>query len=92
MQRTAMKQYNNKKGFTLIELMVAMAILFISMTAILDFIVQYHRINLENTMRNEAIRIAEARIENIRNTNFSAITTGAEPGTRYPENNSKPDG
>jgi prepilin-type N-terminal cleavage/methylation domain-containing protein len=74
-----MKRYSNKKGFTLIELMVAMAILFISMTAILDFIVQYHRINLENTMRNEAIRIAEARIENLRNTNFSAITAGAEP-------------
>ena len=79
MQRTAMKRYNNKKGFTLIELMVAMAILFISMTAILDFIVQYHRINLENTMRNEAIRVAEARIENLRNTNFSTLATGSEP-------------
>jgi type IV pilus assembly protein PilV len=74
-----MKRYSNKNGFTLIELMVAMAILFISMTAILDFIVQYHRINLENTMRNEAIRIAEARIETLRNTNFSSLVTGAEP-------------
>jgi prepilin-type N-terminal cleavage/methylation domain-containing protein len=79
MLRTAMKRYNNKKGFTLIELMVAMAILFISMTAILDFIVQYHRINLENTMRNEAMRIAESRIENLRNTAFGLLTTGAEP-------------
>jgi prepilin-type N-terminal cleavage/methylation domain-containing protein len=79
MQRTAMKRFNNKKGFTLIELMIAMAILFISMTAILDFIAQYHRINLENTMRNEAMRIAEARIENLRNTNFSLLATGAEP-------------
>jgi prepilin-type N-terminal cleavage/methylation domain-containing protein len=79
MQLTAMKRYNNKKGFTLIELMVAVAILFISMTAILDFIVQYHRINLENTMRNEAIRIAEARIENLRNTDFSLLVSGAEP-------------
>jgi type IV pilus assembly protein PilV len=74
-----MKRYNNKKGFTLIELMVAMAILFISMTAILDFIVQYHRINLENTMRNEAMRIAESEIENLRNTAFGLLATGAKP-------------
>jgi type IV pilus assembly protein PilV len=79
MQRTAMKRYNSKKGFTLIELMVAMAILFISMTAILDFIVQYHRINLENTMRNEAMRIAESEIENLRNTAFGLLATGAKP-------------
>jgi type IV pilus assembly protein PilV len=79
MRRTAMKRYNNKKGFTLIELMVAMAILFISMTAILDFIVQYHRINLENTMRNEAMRIAESEIENLRNTAFGLLATGAKP-------------
>jgi prepilin-type N-terminal cleavage/methylation domain-containing protein len=82
MQLTAIQRYNNRKGFSLIELMVAMAILFISMTAILDFIVQYHRINLENTMRNEAMRIAEARIENLRNSDFSLLASGTEPAPR----------
>jgi len=69
-------KYNRKtKGFTLIELMVAMAILFISMTAILDFIVKYQRINMENTMRNEAMRIVEARLEEFRNVPYGSWDT-----------------
>ncbi len=79
MQRTAIRRYNNKKGFTLLELLVAMAILSISMTAILDFLVKYHRINLENTMRNEAMRIAEAQIEELRNTDIASLSNGAIP-------------
>ncbi len=69
-------KYNRKTtGFTLIELMVAMAILFISMTAILDFIVKYQRINMENTMRNEAMRIVEARLEEFRNVPYGSWDT-----------------
>lgn len=64
------------KGFTLIELMVAVAILMISMTAILDFLIQYHRINLENAMRNESLRVAEARLEQLRNSPFDTLTLG----------------
>jgi prepilin-type N-terminal cleavage/methylation domain-containing protein len=71
----------NRKGFTIIELMVAMMILFISMTAILDFLVKYHRINLENTMRNESMRIAEAQLEQFRNTQFSALSVGTTTTT-----------
>ena len=66
----------NEKGFTLIELLVAVAILMISMTAILDAIVQYHRINLENTMRNEATRIVEARLEQLRSLQFNQLVPG----------------
>jgi prepilin-type N-terminal cleavage/methylation domain-containing protein len=71
----------NRKGFTIIELMVAMMILFISMTAILDFLVKYHRINLENTMRNESMRIAEAQLEQLRNAQFSGLSVGTTTTT-----------
>jgi prepilin-type N-terminal cleavage/methylation domain-containing protein len=71
-----MRFHKHIKGFTLIELMVAMAILFISMTAILDVIVQYHRIDLENAMRNDAMRIAEARLEDFRIAQFSTLMAG----------------
>jgi len=70
-----MKYSRYEKGFTLIELMVAMAILFISMTAILDFVVKYQRINMENTMRNEAMRIVEARLEEFRNVPYGSWDT-----------------
>ena len=82
MRRIAIRQYDNNKGFTFIELLVAMAILLISMTAILDFVVKYHRINMENTMRTEAMRIAEARMEDLRNTDFSLLVSGAEPSVQ----------
>jgi type IV pilus assembly protein PilV len=79
-----MKFHRQIKGFTLIELMVAVAILIISMTAILDFIIQYHRINIENTMRNEAMRIAEAQLEQFRNTPFSGFSAGVFAGPSAP--------
>jgi prepilin-type N-terminal cleavage/methylation domain-containing protein len=79
-----MKFHKQIKGFSLIELMVAIAILMISMTAILDFIVQYHRINIENTMRNESMRIVEAQLEQFRNTQFSALAAGTFGPTSTP--------
>jgi prepilin-type N-terminal cleavage/methylation domain-containing protein len=77
-----MKFNKHIKGFTLIELMVAVAILIISMTAILDFIVQYQRINIENAMRNESMRIAEAKLEELRNTQFAVLAAGTIPTPR----------
>jgi prepilin-type N-terminal cleavage/methylation domain-containing protein len=77
-----MKYHKQIKGFTLIELMVAIAILMISMTAILDFVIQYHRINLENTMRNEAMRIVEASLEQLRNTPYETWSTATSTTTR----------
>jgi prepilin-type N-terminal cleavage/methylation domain-containing protein len=71
----AMKSSKRKEGFTLIELMVAMMILFISMTAILDFVTKYHRINMENVMRNEAMRMVEAKLEEFRNTTYGSWDT-----------------
>lgn len=71
-----MSHCRRDKGFTLIELLVSMAILFIGMTAILDFLVTYQRINIENAMRNEAMRIAEAKTEYLRNVGFAVLVPG----------------
>jgi hypothetical protein len=57
--------------------MVAMVILYLSMTAILDFLVTYERINIDNAMRNEAMRIAEEQMEVLRDTDFGALASGA---------------
>lgn len=63
----------NTKGFTLIELLVAMLVLSIGLMAMLDGLANYMRINIENQMRNEAMRIAEASLETLRNATFDQV-------------------
>lgn len=66
----------SKKGFTLIELLVSMLVLSIGMMALLDGIANYIRINMDNAMRNEAMRVAEATMETLRNSSFDDVVTG----------------
>lgn len=68
---------NNRKGFTFIELLVAMAVLSIGLMAMLDGLANYMRINIDNQMRNEAMRIAETTLETLRNASFNDVQTGA---------------
>ncbi len=75
---------SNKKGFTLIELLVAMLIMSIGLMALLDGLTNYIRINMENQMRQEAMRIGEATLETLRNSQFSQVQSGTAviPGTQ----------
>mgnify|MGYP000887666259 CR=1 FL=1 len=68
---------NDKKGFTLIELLVAMLVMSIGLMAMLDGLTNYIRINMENQMRHEAMRISEATLETLRNSQFSEVTSHA---------------
>lgn len=63
----------NRKGFTLIELLVAMLVLSIGLMAMLDGLANYMKINMDNQMRNEAMRIAESTLETLRNARFSDV-------------------
>lgn len=72
MQRIVTK---NKKGFTLVELLVSMLVLSIGMMAMLDGIGHYVRINIDNSVRSEALRIAEASLETLRNSSFDYVKT-----------------
>ncbi|HOW54316.1 MAG TPA: type II secretion system protein [Syntrophorhabdaceae bacterium] len=66
----------NKKGFTLIELLVSMLVLSIGMMAILDGLGNYIRINIDNSIRNEAMRISESTLETLRNSRFDEVQSG----------------
>jgi type IV pilus assembly protein PilV len=77
--RTIAKKYS--RGFTLIELMVAMVIMTIGMMGLLDVMASYTRINLDNLMRNEAMRINEARMEILRDADFGTLTLGDSTNT-----------
>ncbi|MBP1748251.1 MAG: hypothetical protein H6Q52_790 [Deltaproteobacteria bacterium] len=76
--------HNNKKGFTLIELLVAMLVMSVGLMAMLDGLTNYIRINMENQMRHEAMRIAESTLETLRNSQFTQVKAGSVviPGTQ----------
>ena len=61
----------NRNGFSLIELMVAMVILTIATLGLLQALTHYIQINMDNEMRNEAMRITEKRMELIRGLQFA---------------------
>ncbi|MBI3398065.1 MAG: prepilin-type N-terminal cleavage/methylation domain-containing protein [Deltaproteobacteria bacterium] len=53
----------NKKGFSLIEMMIALAILAISMLGLLNIVITSIRVNLQNDIRNTAIRLTTQTAE-----------------------------
>ena len=55
--------YGNKKGFTLIELMIAMMIIMISMLALLTSIVTSINTNMDSEIRNTAIKVTNETAE-----------------------------
>jgi Tfp pilus assembly protein PilV len=57
--------------------MISIVILFIGMMGVLDFLCTYQRMNIENTLKNEASKIAETQLEQMRSQNFAALTSGA---------------
>ena len=69
MQRTVTKK--SEKGFSLIELLIAIVILTIATLGLLQALSHYIQINMDNAMRNEAMRITEERMEQIRGLKFA---------------------
>ncbi len=64
----------NRKGFTLIEVLVASTLLTVGMLGALEVLVLSMQQNLNNLARDEAVRIAEQRMNEIRNSTFSSLT------------------
>jgi prepilin-type N-terminal cleavage/methylation domain-containing protein len=64
------------RGFTLIEVLVAICILVIGMLAVLSALVWTMEQNLNNLSMDEAVRIAEETMNGLRNSSFVTLTTG----------------
>ncbi|WP_084675080.1 type IV pilus modification PilV family protein [Hippea jasoniae] len=56
----------NKKGFTLIEILVSMVIFLIIFMGLFSALAMYTKINVQNSLRNAAINIAQRCVENLR--------------------------
>lgn len=65
----------NNRGFTLIEVFIAMFILLIGMLALLNTAAVVIQNNLKNVIRDEAVTVAEAAMSDIKNTPFANIAS-----------------
>jgi len=66
----------NERGLTLLETVVALAIVFIVFLGLTDaglLVVEY---NINNTIRDEGVSVAESEMSEVRNRPFAALAVG----------------
>lgn len=69
--------YRNQKGVSIIELLVSMLLVSIIFTALLQISIMSTSRNMENALRDEAVAVAEMRMNEARNTPFAALVSDA---------------
>lgn len=60
--------FTRKEGFTLIEVLVAMVIMAVILLGSMAAISLSYRQNLENSIRDEAVKVAQEQLEEYRNS------------------------
>lgn len=68
-----MNKFCNKKGFGLIEILVAISIFTIAMLGIIPLLVNFMRTNVENEIRNNANIVVQKTIDDLKNTNLGML-------------------
>jgi prepilin-type N-terminal cleavage/methylation domain-containing protein len=66
------------RGFTLVEVLVAIAFLTISMLAVLHALGLSVEHNMKNIIMDEAVRISEQKMNELRNTPFASLTSSTQ--------------
>ena len=73
-----MRDSNKSGGFTLIEVLIAIVILAIGLLALLNSTAVLMERNLQNVLRDEAVRVGEQRMNELRSlpkANLANVTT-----------------
>ncbi len=68
--------FTNKKGVSLVEVMIALVILLLVFLALMQTALVSIDANMTNVLRDEAVNIAEMRMDEARNTAFDSLTIG----------------
>lgn len=69
----------NNKGYTLIELMVALVIFAFLLIMMLRGILFAYKISFDNLVKDEVVKIAQEELERLRNTPFDEIDSSCSP-------------
>ncbi len=71
----------DKNGFTLLEALIAITLLVLMMLALWRSAAMIMNRNVENSLADEAVKIANEEIENLRNMPFSSLPSGTTSRT-----------
>jgi len=74
-------QMQDKKGLTLVEVLIAMTVLLLVSLAMMQTALLSIDSNMVNLLRDEAVNIAELRMSEARNTSFDGLTAGSSTAT-----------
>lgn len=69
----------DKKGFTLIEIMIAFVIILITMLGLLNLTAQVTAVGVKNAIRDEAAKVAEEVMSQVRGLPYGSIITQNPP-------------
>ena len=75
--RLTLTATRNNRGFTLVEVMIAMLVLLVGLLGSLAGVMAAADYNLGNALRNEAIKIAQEQLENLRVGRYDALAAAA---------------
>lgn len=70
----------NRYGFSLVEVMIALIILLLVFMGLLQSALLGIDSNMRNILRDEAIRIAAERMEEVRSIPFNSVVSDPSPG------------
>jgi prepilin-type N-terminal cleavage/methylation domain-containing protein len=68
----------NRKGFTLVEMLMALIILSVSILGLTSITLTSIRVNTQNDLRNSAIRLTNEKSEEMLSKNFLDIASGLD--------------
>jgi type II secretory pathway pseudopilin PulG len=77
---------STKKGLTLVEVMIAFLVLLVTSLALMQTALVSISANMQNVLRDEAVRVAEMRINDARSTAFDNIASINQSVTRTLKN------
>jgi Tfp pilus assembly protein PilV len=66
----------NERGLSLLELLVALSIVFIVFLGLLEAGLLVFDFNINNAVRDEGVRVTEMEMAEVRNTPFAALPLG----------------
>lgn len=70
------KLSKKNKGFTLIEVLISMIILTVLLLGLLGALAKAIDLNVRNYLRDEAVKIAQEKLEEYRNIGFDNVVSG----------------
>lgn len=66
---------DNRSGFTLLEVLVALVIIMLGMMALLSAATNAINLNLENILRDEAVQVADARMRVVKSNKAATFAS-----------------